>query len=42
MDTCQLEQECPPAVKKEVLLDETDRKSPDQDPSGKSNNFLEK
>lgn len=35
MDCCQLEQDCPPpAVKKEVLVDETDRKSPDQDPAG--------
>ncbi|XP_035703736.1 protein trachealess isoform X3 [Folsomia candida] len=34
MDCCQLEQDCPPpAVKKEVLVDETDRKSPDQDPA---------
>lgn len=33
MDCCQLEQECPPTVKKEILLDEADRKSPDQDPS---------
>ncbi len=32
MDCCQLEQDCPPpAVKKEVLVDEVDRKSPDQD-----------
>lgn len=35
MDCCQLEQECPPTVKREVLLDDNDRKSPDQDSSGK-------
>lgn len=39
MDCCQLEQECPATVKKEVLVDETDRKTPDQDSSGKSHYF---
>lgn len=36
MDCCQLEQDIPPTVKREVLLDDNDRKSPDQDSSGKN------
>jgi hypothetical protein len=34
MDCCQLEQDCPPTVKREVVEDR-DRKSPDRDSSGK-------
>lgn len=35
MDCCQLEQDIVPTVKREVLED-NDRKSPDQDSSGKT------